>query len=79
MYGKEFHELQKNILELADVKERLQYLDKNGLNVKSVIRKIDHRLGVSKIRSPQLMSRQINVQRSFLSIFHNLYEFQSRS
>lgn len=54
MHGKEFLELRKNILELADVKETLQYLNKNGLNVKSLIRKLDHRLGVSKIRSAQL-------------------------
>lgn len=54
MHGKEFLELRKNVLELADVKETLQYLNKNGLNVKSLIRKLDHRLGVSKIRSAQL-------------------------
>lgn len=55
MHGKEFLELRKNILELSDVKETLQYLNKNGLNVKSLIRKLDHRLGVSKIRSTQLV------------------------
>lgn len=54
MHGKEFLELKKNILELIDVKETLQYLNKNGLNVKAVVRKIDHRLGISKIRSTQL-------------------------
>lgn len=54
MHGKEFLELRKNILDLPDVKETLQYLNKNGLNVKSVFRKLDHRLGVSKIRSTQL-------------------------
>ncbi|XP_031633159.1 protein G12 isoform X1 [Contarinia nasturtii] len=54
MHGKEFIELRKNILELPDVKETLQYLNKNGLNAKSLIRKLDHRLGVSKIRSSQL-------------------------
>lgn len=54
MHGKEFLELRKNILDSADVKETLQYLNKNGLNAKSVIRKLDHRLGVSKIRSTQL-------------------------
>lgn len=54
MHGKEFLELRKNILELTDVKETLQYLNKNGLNVKSVFRKLDHRLGISKIRTTQL-------------------------
>lgn len=54
MHGKEFLELRKNILELPDVKETIQYLNKHGLNVKSVVRKLDHRLGVSKIRSAQL-------------------------
>lgn len=54
MHGKEFLELRKNILEMVDVKETLQYLNKNGLNAKSLIRKLDHRLGVSKIRSAQL-------------------------
>lgn len=56
MHGKEFLELKKNILELSDVKETLQYLNKNGLNVKAVVRKTDHRLGISKIRSTQLSS-----------------------
>lgn len=54
MHGKEFLELRKNILELADVKDTIQYLNKNGLNIKSVLRKLDHRLGISKIRSTQL-------------------------
>lgn len=54
MQGKEFLELRKSILELSDVKETLQYLNKNGLNVKSVLRKLDNRLGISKIRSSQL-------------------------
>lgn len=56
MHGKEFLELRKNILELSDVKETLQYLNKNGLNVKSVLRKLDNRLGISKIRSTQMLS-----------------------
>lgn len=51
MHGKEFLELRKNILELSDVKDAFQYLNKNGLNVKSVVRKLDHRLGISKIRT----------------------------
>lgn len=54
MHGKEFLELRKNIMELSDVKDTIQYLNKNGLNVKSVLRKIDHRLGISKIRSTQM-------------------------
>lgn len=56
MHGKEFLELRKNILELPDVKDAFQYLNKNGLNVKSVIRKLDHRLGISKIRTTQFSS-----------------------
>lgn len=56
MHGKEFLELRKNILELSDVKDAFQYLNKNGLNVKSVIRKLDHRLGISKIRTTQFSS-----------------------
>lgn len=56
MHGKEFLELRKNILELSDVKDAFQYLNKNGLNVKSVVRKLDHRLGISKIRTTQFPS-----------------------
>lgn len=56
MHGKEFLELRKNILELSDVKDAFQYLNKNGLNVKSVIRKLDHRLGISKMRTTQFSS-----------------------
>lgn len=56
MHGKEFLELRKNILELSDVKDAFQYLNKNGLNLKSVIRKLDHRLGISKIRTTQFSS-----------------------
>lgn len=62
MHGKEFLELRKNILELSDVKDAFQYLNKNGLNVKSVIRKLDHRLGISKMRTTQLSS---NAQAQF--------------
>lgn len=54
MHGKEFLELRKHILELADVKDTIQYLNKHGLNIKSVLRKLDHRLGISKIRSTQM-------------------------
>lgn len=54
MHGKEFLELRKNILELADVKDTIQYLNKHGLNIKSVLRKLDHRLSISKIRSTQM-------------------------
>lgn len=54
MHGKEFLELRKSTLELSDVKDILQHLNKNGLNVKSILRKLDNRLGVSKIRSTQL-------------------------
>lgn len=56
MHGKEFLELRKNILDLSDVKDAFLYLNKNGLNVKSVIRKLDHRLGISKIRTIQSSS-----------------------
>lgn len=62
MHGKEFLELRKTILELSDVKDILQHLNKNGLNVKSILRKLDNRLGVSKIRSTQLA---YNSQTSF--------------
>lgn len=55
MHGKEFFELRKSVLDNSDVKEILQYLNKNGLNVKSVLRKIDTRLGISKIRSAQML------------------------
>lgn len=62
MHGKEFLELRKSLLELSDVKEILQHLNKNGFNVKSILRKLDNRLGVSKIRSTQLA---YNAQPSF--------------
>lgn len=75
MHGKEFLELRKNILELPDVKETLQYLNKNGLNAKSLVRKLDHRLGVSKIRSSQLA---FNPQTQFgeLRTVYDLYNIR---
>lgn len=74
MHSKEFLELRKNILDSADVKETLQYLNKNGLNAKSVVRKLDHRLGVSKIRSTQLA---YNTQPQFGKLMGKwLYVFQ---
>lgn len=54
MHGKEFQELRRNVLDLADVKDILQYLNRNGMNVKGIIRKIDNRLGISKIRPTSL-------------------------
>lgn len=54
VHGKEFQELRRNILDMADVKDILQYLNRNGLNVKGVIRKVDNRLGISKIRPNSL-------------------------
>lgn len=55
MHGKEFLELRKSVLDNGDVKDIFQYLNKNGLNVKSVLRKIDNRLGISKVRSAQML------------------------
>lgn len=55
MHGKEFLELRKSVVDNSDVKEILQYLNKKGLNVKSVLRKIDNRLGISKIRSTHML------------------------
>lgn len=55
VHGKEFHELRRNLLELADVKELLHHLSRNGLNVKGVVRRVDNRLGISKIRPNSLM------------------------
>lgn len=65
MHGKEFLELRKHILETPDVKETLQYLNKNGLNVKSLIRKLDHRVGVSKLRSTIGVQLAYNPQPQF--------------
>lgn len=50
LISKEFYELRKHILDIQDVKELLQYLNRKGLNVKMMIRKIGHRLGISKMR-----------------------------
>ena len=50
--GKEFYELRKYILDMHDVKELLQYLTQNGFNVKNILRKIDHRLGITKVKPP---------------------------
>lgn len=69
MHGKEFLELRKSILELSDVKDILQHFNKNGLNVKSILRKLDNRLGVSKIRSTQL---PYNAQPSFGNYYYYL-------
>lgn len=54
MHSKEFQELRRSVLDMADVKEILQYLNKNGLNVKGAVRKVDNRLGISKIRPTSL-------------------------
>lgn len=54
MHSKEFQEMRRNILDMADVKDILQYLNRNGLNVKGVVRKVDNRLGISKIRPTSL-------------------------
>lgn len=54
VHGKEFQELKRSVFDLADVKDILQYLNRNGLNVKGVVRKIDNRLGISKIRPNSL-------------------------
>lgn len=62
MHSKEFAELRKTILELPEVKESLQYLSKNGMHLKNVIRKFDNRLGVSKVRQAHMNS---NTQHSF--------------
>lgn len=54
MHSKVFQELRRSVLDMADVKEILQYLNKNGLNVKGAVRKVDNRLGISKIRPTSL-------------------------
>lgn len=54
MHSKEFQELRRNVLDMADVKDILQYLNRNGMNVKGVVRKLDNRLGISKIRPTSL-------------------------
>lgn len=51
--SKEFFELRKHLLDLQDVKEVLQYLNRKGFNVKMLIRKIGHRLGITKMRPPK--------------------------
>lgn len=62
MHSKEFFELRKSVVELAIVRESLQYLSKNGLKVKSVVRELDNRVGVSKIRQAHINN---NSQQSF--------------
>lgn len=54
MHSKECQELRRNILDMADVKDILQYLNRNGMNIKGVVRKVDNRLGISKIRPTSL-------------------------
>lgn len=54
MQSKELQELRRNVLDMAEVKDILQYLSRNGMNIKSVVRKIDNRLGISKIRPTSL-------------------------
>lgn len=54
MHSKEFQELRRTILDLADVKDILQYLNRNGMNIKGAVRKVDNRLGISKIRPTSL-------------------------
>lgn len=66
MHGKEFLELRKNVLDNSDVKDIFQYLNKNGLNIKSVLRKIDNRLGISKVRSAQQLSQLQQQQEQLL-------------
>lgn len=51
--SKEFLELKKHLLDLQDVKEVLQYLNRKGLNVKMLVRKFGHRLGITKMRPPK--------------------------
>lgn len=54
--SKEFHELRKYLLDMQDVKEVLQYLNRKGFNVKLLIRKVGHRLGITKMRPPVRLS-----------------------
>lgn len=75
MHSKEFQELRRTVLEMADVKDILQYLNRNGLNIKGVVRKVDNRLGISKIRptslsyaTPQSLGKKTNIRFSFCCI-----------
>lgn len=56
MSSKEFYELRKHFLDTHDVKELLQFLNRKGINVKNLLRMVDHRLGISKIRSQPTQS-----------------------
>lgn len=69
MHSKEFQEMRRTVLEMADVKDVLQYLNRNGMNIKGVVRKVDNRLGISKIRptslsyaTPQSLGKQENIR-----------------
>lgn len=46
--SKEFYELGKHLLEMQHVKEVLQYFNRKGFNIKSLVRKVCHRLGIFK-------------------------------
>lgn len=48
--SKEFNEMRKNIFDLQDVKDVLQYLHRKGFNFRILVRKIGHRIGVNKLR-----------------------------
>lgn len=54
MHKNEFQELRRYALDIADVKDMLQYLNKNGINIKGIVRKVDNRLGISRIRPTNL-------------------------
>lgn len=48
--SKEFLEFRKNIFDLHDIVDLLQYLNADGLNVKSIFKKVDDRLDISKMK-----------------------------
>lgn len=50
MHKNEFQELRRYALDIPDVKDFLQYLNINGININGIVRKVDNRLGISKIR-----------------------------
>lgn len=78
MHSKELQELRRNVLDMAEVKDILQYLNRNGMNIKSVVRKVDNRLGISKIRptslsyaSPQSLGKKFIAQIVLLKLLND--------
>lgn len=48
--SKEFLEFRKHILDLDDVVDILNYLNANGLNIKTLLKNVDDRLDISKMK-----------------------------